>query len=156
MYWYLLSSYIFAKGMYLDFQILCYWTIFVGCWHFQHPLLFLSTLQCIFGIVDRIGKLIFSISLSNSIVWIESLRAYKVIVYSISVDETDISVCSWYLQLTGKPESMVMYPCLDTAVSMLWYYTPPQFPLKSVSMYNSMYLSPHGLRLFTLYYLAFK
>ena len=40
--------------------------------------------------------------------------------YSLSVDESAISVCSWDFQLTGQPAYIMMYPCLDLAVSRLW------------------------------------
>ena len=84
------------------------------------------------------------IYLRSSIIGIASLRAYDRPVYSLSVLESAISVCIWYLQMMGHPWYDTMYPCRDLTVSRSHASFLSQLPAKSASTNTSNSLELEG------------
>ena len=111
------------------------------------PLLSSKTLQCTLGLWSLIGNPCCCISFMSSIIGIASRSAYDRPIYSLSVDDSAISVCSWDFHMIGHPAYIITYPCLERAVSGSFpAMSMSQFPAKSASTNTSNDRSNCGRR----------
>ena len=114
--------------------------------HFQGTAVVLEHFAKMSARSDGTSKPCLFISFNSSITGIASRRAYDKPVYSDSVELKATSVCSWDFHTIGHPRNIIMYPCLDRAVSLSEGASSLfQFPAKSASTNTSNPLLGSGL-----------